>query len=226
MKVGEEHLGDSGGLCTKPISRRGKKKEEKRRQPAWNETSVNSFFPLPSVDIYNASSASLSCTKNETIEKRRVGNFSLPQLSFPSSIFFQSRHQRSICSIDIAKNQMDLYRFVYSRERNAGNVFRFVDIRRALIFGRFSSAFSRDETGLHRALKPWLFRLPNDSIPWFDRSFETKARSSAYCVGMTRVDGDVNGVACSVISHPLRYALSNVPPRVCHVRVSRKEVKK
>lgn len=32
MKVGEEHLGDSGGLCTKPISRRGGGggKEEKK----------------------------------------------------------------------------------------------------------------------------------------------------------------------------------------------------
>lgn len=34
-------------------------------------------------------------------------------------------------------------------------------------------------TELHRALKPCLFRLPNDSIPpRFDRSFETKGRGA------------------------------------------------
>lgn len=48
-------------------------------------------------------------------------------------------------------------------------------------------------TELHRALKPWLFRLPNDSIPWFDRSFETKGRGAYRWNGEREMEMDVNG---------------------------------
>ena len=116
MKVGEEHLGDwVGGLCTKPISRRRRKKEKekkKRRQPAWNETFVNSFFSYPTIGrqeilcfIIVHEEEEEEKERDDQRETNKRWQIVSPLSPLPSSIFFQSRQQRSV---------FDRYRRIFS----------------------------------------------------------------------------------------------------------------